>query len=63
METRNVSEGLIDPSLTRILHQLECDVRSTAFRRNSIQPAKAGTTNGLYRLMQNTITLWVSFEL
>ncbi len=38
----------------RILHQLECDVRSTAFRRNSIQPAKAGTTNGLYRLMQNT---------
>ena len=62
-ETRSVSEDekQTNSSLTRTLHQLECDVRSTAFRR--IQPAKAGTTNGLFRLMQNTITHRVGYQL
>ena len=52
--TRRVSEART--SLTRKLHQLDCAVCSTAFRRNGTFPAKAGTTNGLRVFMQFPIT-------
>ena len=47
-------------SLTIKLHQLDCAVCCTAFRRHGMIPAKAGTTNGLRLFMQFPITRRVS---